>query len=62
MIGGSNILKNAIEIAEADPSTDFNESTPAIPPMTNSEPPVWIYIYISYDFLIMSLFVTVILT
>jgi hypothetical protein len=33
--------KGAIEIAEPGQSTDINESAPAIPPMTNSEPPVW---------------------
>ena len=33
--------KGAIEIVEAGPSTDVNESAPAIPPMINSEPLVW---------------------
>ena len=34
-------VPSAIEIAEAVPSTKVNESAPAIPPITNSEPHVW---------------------
>ena len=32
---------SAFEIAEDDPSTDVNESAPAIPPKTNQKPLVW---------------------